>query len=94
MKSFTVWLEMLDAIEQSILGVVSGDNPVTSGSEREHLLQRKTTEFSRHIIDRLRNLGVIQNIANEDLQRYSDIIKAIDKGVTIQELVQMIRLGG
>ena len=91
MQKFTVWLEMMDSVERAILGVIAGDSPITNDSEKHHLLQRRTTEFGHVLLNNLRNLGIIKNIANADLQRYSDIIKAIDKGISIEELVQMVR---
>jgi len=94
MKKFSVWLEQRegDVIEQAILGTVGGnDAGAMTDSEKEHLRNRSTREFSDEILDRLRNLGVIKNIGDDDPQLYNDIIEAIRHGIRIGELIDKVR---
>jgi intein/homing endonuclease len=79
-----------DYIADAILGTVGG-NQSLGEAEKRHLLQRNTREFSSDIIDRLRRLGIISNLVDDNQQRYSDIINSINQGITIGELIEKIR---
>lgn len=90
---FTTWLEALDAANDprtAVLGVVGGGE-ILNASEEAHLLGRRTSEFDDSIRDKLRNLGIVKAIGNQDLQRYSTVVKAISRGVTVQELIDLLR---
>jgi hypothetical protein len=94
MKKFSTWLEQRegDVIEQAILGTIGGsDSGAMSDHEKEHLRLRSTQEFSDEILDRLRNLGVIKNVGDDDPQLYNDIIEAIHHGIKIGELIDKVR---
>lgn len=86
---FRTWLENIGEVEDAILGVVGGDFTI-SDSEKNHLLNRRITDFNNNIMDQLRNLGIIKSIGEQDLQRYSDIIRSIDNGITVKELIDKI----
>jgi hypothetical protein len=88
---FRIWLEGDDATEQAILGIVAGSDGVLGPQEREHLMMRSTNEFSHSIMHRLRSLGVITNIADNDPARYQDIIQAITNGVTVKDLIDKVK---
>lgn len=90
---FTTWLEALDAANDAraaVLGVVGGGE-VLNSAEETHLLGRRTSEFDDSVRDKLRNLGIVKSIGSQDLQRYSTVVKAIGRGVTIKELIDLIR---
>jgi hypothetical protein len=91
MKKFKVWLEEQDSdyIKDSILGIVGGDEVLTD-KEKDHLLQRSTNEFSKDIIKKIKNLGIIKNISEEDLDLYSSIINDINRGIKILELIEKV----
>jgi hypothetical protein len=93
MKKFSEWLieQEGDRIEDAILGIVSGGDPTLGEEERNHLMGRSTTEFGADIQERLRDLGIIANIANDDMARYQDIIQGIKHGMTIKDLVDKVR---
>lgn len=91
MKKFNIWLEEQDDnyIKDSILGVVGGDS-LLSDEEKEHLLQRNINEFSSDIIKKIKNLGIIKNIADDDASLFNGIIDAINNGITMSELIEKI----
>ena len=89
-SKFSIWLEMMDDVEHAVLGVVSG-GVVSSSSEKDHLLMRRTTEFDHSLRDKLRNLGIVKSIGEEDLERYSAITRSIGSGIIVKELIDMIR---
>jgi len=90
--NFRLWLEQ-DRIEQAVLGTVGGgDAAGMTDKEEEHLKFRKVGEFGNEIIDRLKDLGVIKVIADEDPSRYHDIIAAIEAGgIQVGELIDKVR---
>jgi hypothetical protein len=92
-QKFTTWLESMDAAanaRDAIMSVVGGGE-ILNSAEEAHLLGRRTSEFDDEIRDKLRNLGIVKAIGNQDLQRYSTVVKAIGRGVTIKELIDLIR---
>jgi hypothetical protein len=94
MKKFSTWLEerVDDAIEQAVLGTVAGSAaPGMDDEEKEHYKLRSTREFSDDILNRLRNLGVIKNVGDDDPNLYNDIIQSIRNGIRIGELIDKIR---
>jgi len=89
--NFKLWLEQ-DRIEQAVLGTVGGgDAAAMTEKEREHLRLRSTNEFGNEILDRLRDLGVVKNIADDNMQRYHDVINSIGRGIRVGELIEKIR---
>lgn len=91
MIKFKVWMEQQDSyIEDAILGVFGGGLNL-SDDERKNLLQRSTKEFSGEIIGRVKNLGVIKNIADDDMDLYVDIINAIKNGINIGDLIEKVK---
>lgn len=88
-KGFRSWLEGSRA-EDAVLGVVSGGDDIGDG-EREHLMSRKTTDFSSDIRRRLKGLGVVRSVVGRD--RVVDIMRSIDRGVPVSDLVDSIRKG-
>ena len=94
MKKFSIWLEERegDVIEQAVLGTVAGGAAESmDDEEKDHLRLRSTREFSDEILDKLRNLGVIKNVGEDDPQLYNDIIEAIRHGIKVGELIDKIR---
>jgi hypothetical protein len=87
---FRLWLEEDRAVE-AILGIVAGNTATLGPQEKEHLLQRSTTEFSSDILHRLSSLGVITNIADNNPARYQDILQSIKKGITIKDLINKVK---
>lgn len=93
---FSDWLEATEFagaagdVRAAVLGVVGGGE-ILNASEEAHLLGRRTTEFDDSIRDNLRNLGIVKTIGNQDLQRYSAVVRAISRGVTIKELIDLIK---
>lgn len=91
MINFKLWMEQQeDYIQDAILGVFGGGLNL-SDDERKNLLQRSTKEFSAEIIKRVKNLGVIKNISDDDMDLYVDIINAIKNGINIGDLIEKVR---
>jgi isopentenyl diphosphate isomerase/L-lactate dehydrogenase-like FMN-dependent dehydrogenase len=90
--NFRLWLEQ-DRIEQAVLGTVGGgDAAGMTDKEEEHLKYRKVGEFGNEIIDRLKELGVVKVIADDDPSRYRDIVAAIEAGgIKVGELIDKVR---
>jgi hypothetical protein len=87
---FKLWLEQKEEyIKDAILGVFGGGLNI-SEKEKIHLMQRNTNEFSSEIIKKVKNLGVIKNIADDDMSLYIDIINAIKNGISIGDLIKKI----
>lgn len=74
----------------AVLGVVSGGGDI-GDEEREHLMSRKTTDFSSEIRRRLKGLGIVRSVVGRD--RVVDIMRSIDGGTLISDLVDSIRKG-
>jgi galactose-1-phosphate uridylyltransferase len=91
MKKFKVWLEEQDNnyVKDAILGVI-GDDEILSDEEKEHLMQRNINEFSNDIIKKVKNLGIIKNLADDDMTLYSNIINAINNGIKVSELIEKV----
>jgi predicted kinase len=81
---FKTWFES-SSVRDAILGVVSGGDEL-GDEEKAHLLARKTTDFSSSIKSRLKGLGVIKSLPKSTRP---DIIRAVDDGVTVAELIKM-----
>jgi hypothetical protein len=84
---FSVWMEGRE-IYDAILGVV-GSGAELSPDERSHLLSRNTKDFGPEIIKRLKNLGVVKK-TNDGMGKYGTIVRKIDDGMTIHELIKEI----
>jgi hypothetical protein len=69
---------------KAVVGVVSGGAEV-GREEEEHLLSRKTTDFSAEIRGSLKNLGAVKSSPSRP-----SILKAIDDGISVRGLVKMI----
>lgn len=80
---FSLWLEN-KAAKDAIMGALDADP-----EEEADLMDRKTTYFGPEVRSRLKNLGVVKNI-NDDMGRYGDIVRSIDDGVTIAELIKKV----
>lgn len=96
MIPFDTWLKLRlvennDHISDAILGVVAGDGVILDDDTRKYLMGRNTKEFSREILLRLKNLGVIKNLSDDDQNRYGNVIQSIQKGVSVGELINMVR---
>jgi hypothetical protein len=89
-NKFSEWLILREQTEDAILGVIGGSDPITGVDEREHLSNRSTKEFGPDVIQRLKNLGIIKNIANDDPMQYQAILDAIDQGIQVRELIGLI----
>ena len=92
-EDWVTWREVAmagvtDRIEDAILGVVAGTDPVLGAEEKKHLLGRSATEFSTDILDRLQNLGIIRNL---EPSLYQNVLQAIQHGVTIADLIEKVR---
>jgi hypothetical protein len=90
LSKFKEWLieRTGDRIEQAVLGVVAGSDPMLTQDKKNHLLARSTAEFGEEIQTRLSSLGIIRG---QDPGRFHDIQTAIKQGVKISELINMIR---
>jgi len=86
---FRSWMES-SLVKDAIVGIVSGGADLTD-EEMSHLLDRKTTDFSSEIRNRLKSLGVVKSVFKTSLK--AKITKSIDDGVSIGELVNMVRSG-
>lgn len=89
LAGFKVWIEA-SAASDAILGVVSGGSRVND-AERDHLLARRTSDFSSEIRNNLKNLGVIKSVVGR--ARRINAIRSIDSGVTISDLIRMVEKG-
>lgn len=89
-SGFRSWLEA-SAAGDAIVGVVSGGSEA-SGSERSHLISRKTSDFSSDIRSSLKNLGVVKSVSGRG--RRMEVLRAIEDGVTIIDLIKMVERGG
>jgi|694.fasta_scaffold81796_2 hypothetical protein len=92
MVKFTVWLENKynDIIQDAILGTVGGGAELNI-KEKEHFLQRNTNEFSKEILNKIINLGVVRSIEDVDPNKFIDIKNNINRGVMIKDLIDQIR---
>jgi len=92
MTTFRNWLEQIapgDDVESAILATLpeelqGGDH------DNEQLLASKTTDFGSDTLHRIRNLGIITNLKDEDSGRYQDVMHSIENGITIRELITKI----
>lgn len=82
---FNIWLENRK-VEDAVVGAIS---PNADPNEREDILSKKTTFFGSEVRTKIKNLGVVK-ATNDDRGRYGEIVKAIDDGVTVGELIRMI----
>lgn len=80
---FSLWMENR-RVKDAIMGVLGADP-----EEEDDVMDRKTTYFSSEIRDGLKGLGVVK-AANDDRGRYSSIVRKIDDGITIAELIKMV----
>jgi hypothetical protein len=81
--NFSLWLEQDE--KDAILGVI-GAGQVLSPQEKEHFLNRNIEEFSSEIKRKIKNLGIIKSS-----KKYLDIISAIDNGIRIKDLINMMQ---
>lgn len=80
---FSLWLEkreVADAI-MGVLGVEPGKEP--------DFMDKKTTYFGSEIRNRLKGLGVVKK-TNDNRGKYGEIVKNIDDGITISDLVKKV----
>lgn len=78
---FSLWLERRGA-RDAVLGVLGADP-----EDRDKVMGRKTTYFGSEIRAKIKGLGAVKNAPD-----YGDIVKGIDDGITVGELVR--RIGG
>jgi predicted kinase len=83
-EGFRTWFES-SSLRDAILGAVSGGDEL-GDEEKGHLLARKTTDFSSAIRSRIKGLGMIKSLKKSALP---SIIRAIDDGVVLSDLVSM-----
>lgn len=77
---FSLWLERR-GVRDAIMGVL-GVQP----EEESETLGRKTTYFGSEIRKKLKQLGVVKSVG----ERYGDVIRDIENGVTIAELIRKV----
>jgi len=88
---FRLWLETQDSesIKLSILGSLP-DELKGDHRDEERLMSMRTSTFGKDILDKVRNLGIIQGLKDSDPQRYQDVISAIGSGITISDLIEKV----
>lgn len=92
MKNFKLWVEMEDShnsIKVAIIGALPDELKGTMKDE-EQLLNLRTTELGREIIEKIRNLGVISSIKDQNPQKWQDISDSIKNGITIRDLIDKV----
>ena len=72
-------------MRDAILGAVSGGDTL-GDEEKDHLLARKTTDFSSTIRSRIKELGVLKSLRKSAVP---SVMRAIDDGVTLSDLARM-----
>jgi len=70
--------------KDAVVGVVAGGARV-GREEEDHLLSRKTTDFSSEIRSRLKGLGVVKSAPSG-----GSIMRAIDDGIQVSDLVDRV----
>jgi len=92
MVKFSIWLEnkQIDIIRDAILGVVGGESDL-SIQEKQHFLQRNTTEFSNEILKKIINLGIIKALSQTNPNKFISIKNLIKNGISIGELIDKIK---
>lgn len=86
---FKLWLENSE-IQTTILGVLPSPL-VGSREDDQRLLQSRATDFSSHIVNRLKNLGIISSLKDIDPIRWREINDGIEKGtLTIGEIIEKL----
>lgn len=74
---FSLWMERKGATE-AILGALGVDP-----EERGSVLSRKTTYFGSEIRAKIKALGAVK-----DAEDYGDLVRDIDSGITVAELIR------
>lgn len=85
--NFRLWVES-SSIKDAVIGVVSGGQETLGNEEENHLLSRKTSEFSADIRARLKNLGVVKSIHSASARLRAN--QAIEDGITVSELIRIV----
>lgn len=80
---FRLWIERR-IVRDAIMGVLGA-----STDEEADFSSRKTTYFGSDIRKRLKGLGVVKS-TNNDRGSYGEIVRAIDDGITIGELIKRV----
>lgn len=89
---YKLWLELRQTYEELkdvIIGVLPDELKGNEGDE-EQLLQTKTNEFGSEIINNIKNLGVISDIKNNNPEQWSNLVKSIDSGISIKDLISQL----
>lgn len=89
---FKIWLEQGEAdddIKAAILNSVPEELKGTEHDE-EQLLRTRTSDFGSHVIDKIKELGIITNLKDDNPERWQDVIDAISRGITLRELIDKI----
>lgn len=92
MKNFKLWAEMADSqavIKTAIIGALPDELKGTLKDE-EQLLNLRTTELGREIIEKIRNLGIVSSIKDQNPQKWQDISDSITNGITIKDLIDKV----
>ena len=77
---FSLWLERR-GVRDAIMGAL-GVEP----EEESETLGRKTTYFGSEIRNRLKELGIVKGVG----EKYGDVMKGIENGITIAELIRKV----
>ena len=89
---FKIWLEQGEAdddIKAAVLGAVPEELKGTEHDE-EQLLRTRTADFSNDVVTNMRELGVVTNLKDDNPERWQDVIDAIGRGITLEELIDKI----
>ena len=90
---FRHWLERIeldDSYTSGILGIVAEDRPL-SDDTKETFLNMNTTDFSNEIQDKLKDFWAVKKAGEEDRSKYDSILKVIEHGITIKDLIDKIK---
>lgn len=90
---FRRWLERIeldDSYTTGILGIVAEDRPL-GDDEKETFLNMNTKDFSNEIQDKLKDFWAVKKSAAEDRSKYDSILKVIEHGITIKDLIEKIK---
>jgi hypothetical protein len=89
---FSLWLETRDSdAKAAVLGVLPA--PLMGGPEEDsRLMNSRPTDFSNEVVQRLKNLGLIQSLQGSNPTLWSELVDGISKGtVTIGELIDKLQ---
>ena len=87
---FREFLQLNNDAAQAILKVIGGFDGYLDDNDKQHLLSRKTSEFSDSIKNQLINLGFIKSISSDNLALYNDIVNSIKSGIPVVDLIKKV----